>query len=228
MVTINSILPFSILVTGFLGSLHCMGMCGPLVLASTRSVFDRWIYNVGRLLGYLILGAIMGTIGKFLFQSVYVWLQLIGAFFVGGVLVLFGFQGFFKSHSLSKASVFLSKHLMCIFTFIHQKFEKFFYAKSLLFGFFSAFLPCGLLYSIVLASVLTESTLKGALLLFFFWLGTVPAMVFAPTFLSMLLKRFAWISPRVLSGVFIVLGLIVFYTKLTYFGIPLPHSCCSE
>ena len=52
---------------GLLGSIHCVGMCGPLVLAVPFPRKMRWqgivIYQVGRLLTYSILGLLMGYIG---------------------------------------------------------------------------------------------------------------------------------------------------------------------
>ena len=54
------------LVIGFVGSLHCMGMCGPLALYVTgnqRSPAAFVRYHGGRLLSYMILGALLGWVG---------------------------------------------------------------------------------------------------------------------------------------------------------------------
>src|SRR5690606_3551666 len=56
---------------GFFGSLHCVAMCGPLVLAlpasgssSTAVIVNRVIYQVGRILTYGALGLLLGFIGN--------------------------------------------------------------------------------------------------------------------------------------------------------------------
>ena len=63
---INSILPLSVLISSFLGSWHCVGMCGGLVAASTRSPLSVFSYHLGRLIGYCTVGAIAGGIGLFI------------------------------------------------------------------------------------------------------------------------------------------------------------------
>ncbi|MEL6721329.1 MAG: sulfite exporter TauE/SafE family protein [Bacteroidota bacterium] len=59
---------------GFLGSLHCLGMCAPLMLALPISAKQRWsmlsdalLYNFGRALTYSFLGLFFGLLGKGLF-----------------------------------------------------------------------------------------------------------------------------------------------------------------
>ena len=81
-------------------------------------------------------------------------------------------------------------------------------ARSLLIGIINGFITCGWLYVFVLASITLKSSLMGAALMFFFWLGTVPAM----TFLPLLSKRILSVMPTnfiraagvilILAGVF--------------------------
>ena len=56
---------------GFLGSFHCIGMCGPLAMALPHSVnstsalvFGRLLYNLGRILTYSIIGFVFGSLGS--------------------------------------------------------------------------------------------------------------------------------------------------------------------
>jgi sulfite exporter TauE/SafE len=88
------------LALGFFGSLHCIAMCGPLLLALpiTGSKLPAWrlgIYHFGRLCSYVLLGILMGLLGKGtsiagLHQSI--------ALFVGSGLVLSGIlQLFFNT-----------------------------------------------------------------------------------------------------------------------------------
>ena len=62
------------LLVGLAGSLHCAGMCGPIVIALPSGVVGgihlwntRILYNLGRILTYGILGAMIGIIGQGLF-----------------------------------------------------------------------------------------------------------------------------------------------------------------
>src|SRR5689334_8743662 len=78
---------------GLIGSVHCAGMCGPLALAlpvvgNTRLSFttSRLLYNVGRLLTYCVIGALLGVIGRSLsLAGLQRWLSL-GA----GILIFIG------------------------------------------------------------------------------------------------------------------------------------------
>ena len=50
---------------GLLGSFHCVGMCGPIVLAVPgKSIFSKLLYNIGRTITYAIMGLIIGIIGE--------------------------------------------------------------------------------------------------------------------------------------------------------------------
>lgn len=62
---------YSALIVGFVGSLHCVGMCGPIALslplqdkASWRFLFGRLMYNSGRVVTYTFLGVLAGQIGR--------------------------------------------------------------------------------------------------------------------------------------------------------------------
>src|ERR1700675_4874711 len=81
---------------GLVGSLHCAGMCGPLVLAlpgtgnTSRSyILGRLAYNVGRLGVYGLLGAIFGLLGgTFALAGLQRWISLVaGAAILIGLLV---------------------------------------------------------------------------------------------------------------------------------------------
>ena len=60
------------LVLGTVGSLHCIGMCGPIVLALPHTdnpskwhyLGGRVVYNLGRVITYFVMGVVFGSIGK--------------------------------------------------------------------------------------------------------------------------------------------------------------------
>ena len=82
---------------GFLGSFHCLGMCGPIALAvsakdNSRFLRNKIIYNLGRTVTYSILGALIGLIGFSLaLAGIQQWIS-IG---MGALILLMAF--FYKS-----------------------------------------------------------------------------------------------------------------------------------
>ncbi len=65
-------------VVGLLGSLHCVGMCGPIVAALPQGeggklsfLYGRLLYNCGRVITYALIGLVFGLIGKTIFMAGY-------------------------------------------------------------------------------------------------------------------------------------------------------------
>jgi len=66
----------SAIILGFLGSLHCVGMCGPIAFVlpldraqPVKKFFQLFTYHSGRLMSYGFLGLLFGLVGKGLFIS---------------------------------------------------------------------------------------------------------------------------------------------------------------
>lgn len=193
--------PVAFFILGFSGSAHCLGMCGPLILASAKSKKENLIYHFGRLTGYLSLSLIFSLISLELIKK-YQSKMIFGAaifiailFFISGLKLLFKLNlGFHISIYQKLIQKLLSKSL---------RFSKHSSLTSLLTGFFSAFLPCGLLYTAILSS-LSFLDLKTSLLsIFFFFSGTLPAMLFAPTLIQKLIRPYSSKLP-VLSGILLI------------------------
>ncbi len=62
---------FTAIALGLIGSLHCVGMCGPIALALPLNRDSRWqvvkgnlFYSIGRLTTYLLIGMLLGTVGQ--------------------------------------------------------------------------------------------------------------------------------------------------------------------
>ena len=166
---------------GFLGSFHCIGMCGPIALAlplGRESKFKRVaggiIYNIGRITTYGIFGLLFGLLGKGF---------VIGGYQQGlsialGVLILFGllFPSRLSSHiGLTKVIVpFLSK----VKSLLGKLFTQKSFASLFLIGVLNGLLPCGLVYLGVAGAITTGDAAKGSLFMMMFGLGTLPAMLF--------------------------------------------------
>jgi len=164
------------LALGAIGSLHCVGMCGPLALAlpakteATRSqhVAGRLAYNLGRAVTYAFMGIFAGILGKAM--------QLAGL--QQAVSILLG--------ALLLATVFLStKHLPAwmIRTFykpVQHALGRILKRGSLtgLFqtGLLNGLLPCGLVYAALASASMHPGAVQGAVFMFLFGLGTLPMM----------------------------------------------------
>ena len=100
------------LVIGFVGSLHCVGMCGPLnlfVLRNNGSVSAFGKYHAGRIFSYMLLGVLLGAIGTTIRL---VQLQQVATFVLGfGLLVIYSLpQARAKLDRFYYQSFILPKH----------------------------------------------------------------------------------------------------------------------
>lgn len=161
-------------VLGFLGSFHCVGMCGPIALAiggkgNKKFLINKVIYNLGRSLTYAILGLIVGSLGFSLsLAGIQQWLS-IGM----GLLVVL------LSLSYKKADKLLTvPALSGVVIWIKSKLTHFLKSGSRT-AFFSTglvngLLPCGMVYMALVVALGMQSPWIGAGYMFFFGLGTIP------------------------------------------------------
>ena len=164
-------------VLGFLGSFHCVGMCGPIALAiggkgNKKFLFNKVIYNFGRSLTYAILGLIVGSLGFSLsLAGIQQWLS-IGI----GLLVVLLSLSYKKADHLLTVSA-----LSGMVTWIKSKLSHFFKSGSrtafFSTGLINGLLPCGMVYMALLVALGMQSPWIGASYMFFFGLGTIPLLL---------------------------------------------------
>lgn len=198
----------TVLVAGFLGSAHCAGMCGPLVLAVSKGRKQIWIYQTARLTSYLLVGALLGFLGQTLTKVVpseYIYVPfLLFAF----VLIWFGFLQAFRG-PLHLSVPVLSAALRKLQTFAFKKSvseTSKHWALPALLGSFSVFLPCSHLYVFFAAATSTGSAFRGGIVMGAFALGTMPALSFGLTLIQTILSPLA--RRRVSGALLIVAGLL--------------------
>ncbi|MBK8956746.1 MAG: sulfite exporter TauE/SafE family protein [Saprospiraceae bacterium] len=165
---------FTGLVTGLIGGLHCVGMCGPIALSlgySNPGFLQALIYNFGRAVSYSFMGLIFGFIGNHLAltglqQSISI---------VAGILILliFGMQYIFKNKPWLISHWYRSI-LQTLKDFVARPKSKWF---SFELGVVNAWLPCGLVYLALMTALASGSPWSGAGIMFFFGLGTIPLML---------------------------------------------------
>jgi uncharacterized protein len=186
------------LITGFVGSLHCVGMCGPIALAlpvggktAEQRFFSRILYSLGRITMYSFMGLLMGFIGKKLFFS---GLQQEISITIGISLLLI----LSLSHKtlISKPLQLFNQEVKNLFSYVlHQKSL----ASMFILGILNGLLPCGFLYLAATGSVIAGSPFGGMIYMALFGLGTAPAMFavgIMAKFLNLRLRKlFTQITP---------------------------------
>lgn len=164
---------------GLLGSLHCLGMCGPIALALPRvgeGQWGRWagglVYNAGRITTYMVLGVIAGVLGGGL---VYFGAQQVISIVVGGLILMAAILPFlFKRLNIGAWLVQGTGRLKKAFA---PFFAKRSFGSLWAIGQLNGLLPCGLVYMAVGGSLVTGRYDQGLIFMFFFGLGTLPMML---------------------------------------------------
>lgn len=190
-------------IMGIITSLHCLSMCGGIVLSQSMTfknpIKSTLLYNVGRVIAYTTVGGIVGGIGSVVSFSP--TLKGYITIFAGGFMILMGL-------SMLQPFSFLRKYVKLPSIFNASKFHQ--NSNTPLFiGLATGLMPCGPLQTMQLYALGTGSALKGALAMFVFSIGTVPLMMGLGTisgYISMGLNR----KLLKLSSVLVmVLGLII-------------------
>lgn len=170
---------------GLLGGGHCVGMCGGIVGAVTMTLpgdkpkFPFLLsYNLGRIGSYALAGAIAGAIGassffleqilpveKVLYALASLMLVLLGLYLAGIWRVLTALEGL--GGRLWKHIQPFSRKLLPVKSI----------PQSLMLGMVWGWLPCGLVYSVLVAAIATANPVDGGLLMLAFGLGTLPTLL---------------------------------------------------
>jgi len=162
---------------GFLGSFHCLGMCGPIALAisakdNSRFLGNKILYNLGRTVTYSLLGALIGLIGFSLaLAGIQQWISI-------GMGVVILFMAFFYKRSermITQTGLFglVYKVKNSLGHFLKKGGRFAFFGSGLING----LLPCGMVYIALIASLALQSPLQGAFYMFFFGIGTIPMLL---------------------------------------------------
>lgn len=180
------------LLIGLLGSVHCVGMCGPIALIvpskgehSVAKYKSYLLYNLGRVFTYGLFGTFFGLISESIrFAEV----QQIASIVIGIFILMVSIFLFFGKNI--KVNAFLVKLLNPIKRKLGSLLQtkRGNEANTFLIGFLNGFLPCGLVYVALSASLLTHSIFDSILLMVSFGIGTIPALMFLMIFKMKLSK----------------------------------------
>jgi hypothetical protein len=209
---------------GFLGSLHCIGMCGPIVLALPASSMSnlsflsgRILYNFGRVYTYALLGLLFGFLGTkmYMFGFQQIVSITLGVIIILWVVIPANLKN--KIRSVSGFNVYTVK-LKNLFMPMFKKKTNF---SLFIIGILNGFLPCGFVYMAIAGAIAVSSAspINGMLFMTFFGVGTIPAMLgtsIAGNLISFnVKKKFAKIVP-----VFAIILAVIFVLRGLNLGIP--------
>lgn len=186
---------WSALIFGLLGSFHCVGMCGPIAFMlpvdrtnSYKKIIQIFTYHLGRILAYSLIGLFFGLVGK----SLYIFgiqQQLSIAIGVLMILVVLIPTQILNNYNFSKP---IYKLISKVKSSLGQALKKKTADTFLTIGFLNGFLPCGLVYMAVFASITTQNALQGSIYMALFGLGTIPLMtsaIYLGKFLNQTVKQ---------------------------------------
>ena len=172
---------------GLLGSGHCFGMCGGIAgslgaisgMGGSRSMAAPSLqFNTGRLLGYAVLGAlaagILGAAGEIMaLKPLGKWLRAATALMVLliGLRFLLDWRGV---DAIERGGAGLWRRIMPLAVRISQRHD---WVGRLGLGVCWGFLPCGLVYTVLMTAASTGTAMAGAATMLAFGLGTLPAML---------------------------------------------------
>lgn len=198
-------IPVAVFLASFLGSSHCVSMCGPIAITVNNQSGHLHFYHLGRLLSYLLLGALAGYFGEALLSSNYQIISIVSVIMISAFFIFTGYR-LIRQKALD---LFFYKKLTSLL-FIPTKWARTQHpaVKSLTIGIVNGFLPCGWLYVFVLGSVATKDPLYGAMLLAIFWLGTVPALTVFAVFYRKFFNRFPRKLNQIAGVILVILGLV--------------------
>lgn len=175
-----------VLIAGFtmgaVGSLHCMGMCGPLSLALPIHHFSKFkkflalvLYQSGRIITYSVIGLLFGLAGRRIYISGYQqWFSII----MGAIILTLAALYFISRWSVRP--VFLNRLYQSVQTLIVRILRSSGGIFSfLLLGLANGLLPCGMVYIALASSLSFAETGESVVFMAMFGAGTLPVMLFA-------------------------------------------------
>lgn len=207
----------SAIALGFASGFHCIGMCGPIALSmgltkkqAANFYLQNLTYQFGRIFTYSLLGALLGIIGQGFEMAGFQKYLTITA---GVLLIIMAVFSFGRKDFASKIP-FLSKFLYSVKMNLGKLLQKADYRSRFTTGLLNGFLPCGMVYMALTASLAGGGIWQGALYMALFGLGTLPfmfAIVLAGNLMNQAFRvkvlKAVPVIMIILGGLFILRGL---------------------
>lgn len=166
---------------GLLGSVHCIGMCGPLVMAlpisqmnPIQKVLATILYHIGKITTYGLLGVVVGVFGKQIpFYNVQQHLSIV----IGSLMLVYVLRVFYLHPKRKLGFLKIDWLQKPIIAALGKLFKQNNLGSFLLIGFLNGLLPCGMIYLALGSAWANQSALQSGLFMVLFGLGTLPALL---------------------------------------------------
>jgi uncharacterized protein len=234
-VTIDAVWAF---LTGLSGSLHCLGMCGPLVVAYSFHLQRRTpepprkaarlsslklaryhaAFHGGRIASYVIMGvaaaglaSLAATVDPLLVGRSIISLAGGTAMVMAGLILLRVFPASILPQRISSPSGgFLAGPVKGLLQSLSMR-------STVALGFVTGFLPCMLSWAMVIRAATTGSIIDSLPIMASFGLGTVPALFLTGLFASFLTVKMRVVGERIAALSIVVMGIILFWKGISHF-----------
>ncbi|NLV12722.1 sulfite exporter TauE/SafE family protein [Haloarcula argentinensis] len=226
---------------GLVGSVHCLGMCGPLVTTyadrlddggpvSGHEIRQHALFNAGRTLSYALVGTVLGAAGSVLYDVA--GLARLGTavrgavgIFVGLAIITVGLGYLSRGRAVdvARSLPLVGNLFQRLSASLVARVDRWVDGPGMVaLGAMHGLLPCPLLYPAFLYAFATGSALTGGLSLAALGLGTFPLVFAYGTAFGTLSPGHRATLHRVLGVVFIALALVPLSNGLAAFGIAIP------
>ena len=207
----------SAFIVGLLGGVHCAGMCGGIVTALTLGLPENarrgkqvlpflLAYNLARLCSYTLAGVLMGGVGWLAshwwdLRQVQLALQVVAALFMILLgLYLAGWWTVLRRLESAGAGIWnkiqpMTRRFMPVQSL----------SQAFVIGILWGWLPCGLVYSMLVWSIATTDPVAGGLLMLAFGLGTLPTLMTLGVMASFVSRYIQNQNTRRVAGALVIL-----------------------
>ena len=225
-----------VFVTGLAGSLHCLGMCGPLVVAYSLGLRQKsgtpsptsaipWsagfthhlLFHLGRITTY----GLLGSFGAWLVQTGGLWESILSvrtfATLAGGLVMIFLGLHLLKAVPIPFAvSAASHPNRSLVSRLIRLSATSQSLGSKAILGFAVGFLPCMLSWAMIVKAATTGNAVTGFLFMVIFGLGTLPVLFFTGFSASSLSFRLRLAGERVAASSVLVMGILLLVKGVTH------------
>jgi len=210
------------LTIGIVGSLHCIGMCGPIVVALPlkkhsliAKISGAILYNAGRVITYSFLGILFGLLGRGIhlagFQQ---WTSIL----LGSAMIISVLFPFVIREKITIAGLFSGFAARLILK-LKKLFTDRSYFSLLMIGLLNGLLPCGLVYVAIAGAINSGTIASGALFMALFGVGTIPLLFIAALSSDLISQKIRVKLQRAVPYFVFILG-VLFILRGMSLGIP--------
>jgi hypothetical protein len=170
------------LTIGLIGSFHCIGMCGPIVVALPlkkhnliSKLTGAFLYNSGRVFTYSVIGILFGLLGRGIhLAGIQQWTSIL----LGIAMIITVLFPYFFREKIAVGSLF-SGFSSRLIVRLKRLFTDRTYFSLLMIGILNGLLPCGLVYVAVAGAINSGRVVSGAFFMMLFGIGTIPLLLVA-------------------------------------------------